>query len=305
MPNVAILLCTFNGARFLPAQLASFADQTFANWRLFVSDDGSTDETLAVVSQFANPHTASRPSIRHGPRQGFVANFLSLACDPTISADYYAYSDQDDIWESNKLARAVEWLQSRPPHMPAMYCSRTRLIDQQDRERGFSPRFRRRPDFRNALVQSIAGGNTIVFNEATRRLLMACGVVRVPSHDWWTYLLTTSAGGEVKYDPEPQVRYRVHPENVIGSNVGLLERARRLLMLARGRFEVWTELNVAALAPFRPRMTPKNRALFDLFCESRKRGLIGRLMGFHLAGVYRQTWLDNLGLILAVCVRKI
>ena len=50
MPNVAVLLCTYNGAQFLPAQIASLAHQTFSNWKLFVSDDGSSDETLAIVS---------------------------------------------------------------------------------------------------------------------------------------------------------------------------------------------------------------------------------------------------------------
>ena len=306
MPSVAILLCTFNGARFLPAQLSSFADQRFADWRLFVSDDGSTDETVAIVSQFGDTFGSARASIHSGPQQGFVRNFLGLACDPTISCDYYAYADQDDIWEPDKLSRAVGWLAKRPSHIPAMYCSRTRLIDEQGHACGMSPLFRRKPNFRNALVQSIAGGNTIVFNEATRQLLIACGsAVRVPSHDWWTYLLTTAAGGEVHYDPEPSVRYRVHSENVVGSNIGWLNRAHRLLMLAGGRFEHWTDLNVAALGPFRPRMTAENRALFDLFRESRKRGFIGRQLGFLSAGVYRQTLLDNLGLLLAIWTKKI
>jgi glycosyltransferase involved in cell wall biosynthesis len=306
MPSVAILLCTFNGARFLPAQLSSFADQKFANWRLFVSDDGSRDETLAILSRYERKLGSAPPAIRSGPRQGLVTNFLGLACDPSISGDYYAYSDQDDIWEPDKLSRAVEWLQKLPPHVPAMYCSRTRLIDEQGRERGLSPLFRRKPNFRNAIVQNIAGGNTMVFNEAARGLLIACGnAVHVPLHDWWTYLLTTSAGGEVKYDPVPSIRYRVHPENVIGSNAGWFNRVRRLQMLVDGRFERWTDLNVAALEPFRPRMTPENRALFDVFRRARKRGFIGRQIGFLNAGVYRQTLLGNLGLILAIWTRKI
>jgi glycosyltransferase involved in cell wall biosynthesis len=306
MSSVTILLCTFNGARFLPAQLSSFANQSFTNWRLFVSDDGSTDDTLPIIAQYRDPLRKAPVAIRTGPRQGFVRNFLSLACDPSIPGDYFAYADQDDIWEPEKLSRAVAWLERRPPHIPAMYCSRTRLIDEQDRKCGCSPLFRRPPSFRNALVQSIAGGNTIVFNQATRALLMACtSYARVPSHDWWTYLLTTAAGGEVYYDPAPLVCYRLHHENVVGSNVGLLERTRRLLALARGRLEYWTDLNIAALEPFRPHMTNENRALFDLFRESRKRGFIGRQIGFFNSGVYRQTWLDNLGLILAIWTKKI
>jgi glycosyltransferase involved in cell wall biosynthesis len=306
MPSVAILLCTFNGARFLDAQLSSYVAQSFKEWCLFVSDDGSTDATLGAIADRTAQLGTAPPAVRSGPRQGFVANFLSLACDPSIIADYFAFSDQDDVWEPDKLERAIDWLKGRPAHVPAMYCSRTQLIDDEGRAYGFSPLFRRRPSFRNALVQSIAGGNTIVFNRAARELLIACGPsVQLPSHDWWTYLLITAVGGEVRYDPIPTVRYRVHRQNVIGSNVGWLNRLRRLQMLAAGRFERWTDMNIAALTPFRPRMTPDNRNLFDLFCTARKRGFFDRQIGFLKTGVYRQTLLGNLGLILAISAKKI
>jgi glycosyltransferase involved in cell wall biosynthesis len=306
MPRIAILLCTYNGARFLPAQLASLAAQTFTDWQLFVSDDGSSDDTVAIVSAQKDQLGAAPVQVRKGPCQGFVKNFLSLACDPSLTFDYYAYCDQDDVWERDKLARAVERLSSRPPHIPAMYCSRTMLIDQDGRTLGYSRAYRRKPSFHNALVQSIASGNTIVLNEAARRLLMVCGSdAKIPSHDWWSYLLVSGAGGEVYYDQVPQVQYRMHGQNVIGTNTGLRNRIRRLYMLSRGRFVRWTEMHVAALEPFRPHMTPENRALFDLFRASRQRGFFGRQVGFLNSGVYRQTFLDNLGLIVAVLVRKI
>jgi hypothetical protein len=123
--------------------------------------------------------------VRSGPQQGFVKNFLSLACDPSLSFDFYAYCDQDDVWEPDKLARAVERLSRAPPHIAAMYCSRTMLIDDEGKTLSYSRAYRRKPSFRNALVQSIASGNTIVFNDAARRLLMVCGSrAKVPSHDW-------------------------------------------------------------------------------------------------------------------------
>jgi glycosyltransferase involved in cell wall biosynthesis len=306
MTTVAILLCTYNGARFLPAQLSSFTDQTFANWQLFVSDDGSTDETLSILSRKRRELGKAVIVIRDGPRQGFVRNFLSLACDCSISSDYFAYSDQDDIWEPDKLSRAITWLETMPPGHPAMYCSRSQLIDDDDRHCGFSPLFRRKPSFRNALVQSIAGGNTIVFNKAARQLLVDCGSdVDVPLHDWWTYLLITAAGGFVHYDPLPSVRYRAHSSNVVGTNVGWASRLRRLQMLKSGEFEHWSALNIAALERFRLHMTPENRFLFDLFCKSRNRGFFGRLFGFLRAGIYRQTLLGNMGLAVAVWAKRI
>ena len=117
-PLVAILLCTKNGSRFLPEQLNSVASQTHTNWKIFASDDGSTDATLSTLLQFAELH-AKRVLLRDGPRQGFTKNFLSLAADPTINADYFAYCDQDDVWHDEKLTRAVTWLQRIPNRDPS------------------------------------------------------------------------------------------------------------------------------------------------------------------------------------------
>ncbi len=305
-PSIAILLCTYNGARFLRAQLESFARQSYPNWRIFASDDGSTDETLGILKRNQEHLGAATIKVRNGPRRGFVANFLSLACDTSVAADYFAYSDQDDIWEVEKFSRALEWLERRPQHTPAMYCSRARLIDEHDRAYGLSPLFRRTPSFRNALVQSIAGGNTMVFNKAARQLLVDCGSnVDVPLHDWWTYLLVTAADGQVYYDPVPSVRYRAHSRNVIGTNVGWANRIGRLQMLMAGDFAHWSAVNIAALERFRSYMTPENRDVFDLFCNSRKHGFFRRQLGFLQAGLYRQTLLGNLGLTLAVLAKKI
>ncbi len=83
-----------------------------------------------------------------GPAEGFAANFVSLTCNDTIQADFYAYSDQDDIWEADKLARSVQWLQTLPADVPGLYCSRTRLVDADNHEIGFSPLFFQTSQFR-------------------------------------------------------------------------------------------------------------------------------------------------------------
>jgi hypothetical protein len=94
------------------------------------------------------------------------------------------------------LARGIELLQTVDPSIPAVYGLRTRLIDEDGNEIGFSPLFRKLPGFRCALVQSIAGGNTMISNQTARELLVFCGPdVNVPSHDWWLYQVTCTFGG--------------------------------------------------------------------------------------------------------------
>jgi glycosyltransferase involved in cell wall biosynthesis len=304
--TVAILLCTFNGARFLSDQLASFTSQTHKRWLLVAADDGSTDDTMAILSEFRRAQGPEKVVIQSGPAKGFVANFLALACNPKQLADFYAFSDQDDVWNPDKLSRALDWLHSVPSHIPAVYGSRTRLIDPTGQDIGLSPLFRKPPAFRNALVQNIAGGNTMVFNEAARKLLIAAGgMVEVPSHDWWLYLLVTASGGAFRYDPHCSVRYRRHDMNLVGTNTGMVDRISRAGMLIEGRFKRWTDMNLGALEGFRPHMSEDNRATFDAFRQARRQGPIRRLRDIHRLGVYRQTFLGQLGLIIGVALNKI
>ena len=305
LPSVSIILSTFNGARFLHEQLESFERQTHANWSLLAGDDGSTDDSLAILRKFQNKHGTDRVTIQTGPRRGFVANFLSLVGKPSLKADYYAFSDQDDIWEEDKLARALAWLHTVPREIPAGYGSRTSLIDPAGRKIGVSLLFQRPPAFCNALVQSIAGGNTMVFNEAARQLLIRAGVVEVPSHDWWFYLLVTASGGIMHYDPYCSVQYRRHEHNSAPQSLGIVARTMRARMLIEGRFKRWTDQNLAALESFRPHMSAASRATFDTFCEARKQGLVRRVLGFRRSGVYRQTILGSIGLVLGAIINKI
>ncbi|TGR60375.1 glycosyltransferase family 2 protein, partial [bacterium M00.F.Ca.ET.194.01.1.1] len=101
-------------------------------------------------------------------RQGFAANFRSMILDPRIDADCYAFSDQDDVWEPDRLESAIRWMEGEDIDMPLLFCSRTATISQTGIPAGYSPLFRRPPSFRNALVQSIAGGNTMLFNRKAR-----------------------------------------------------------------------------------------------------------------------------------------
>jgi len=300
--SVAIFLCTLNGARFLPLQLASFEAQDFADWRLFVSDDGSQDQTLDLLAEFRKKQRAGRVEISRGPGRGFVANFMSLICDPAIKSDYYALSDQDDVWAPDKLSRARSFLMSVPPDVPTVYCSRARMIDENGRELGFTPLYKKPPNFRNALVQNISIGNTMVFNEETRRLLMRAGAdVNAAVHDWWIYLATMAVGGRMFFDPVPTVSYRIHARNLIGSNRSRLSRAQMLLR----RFKGWNDLNVAALERIQGTMSAENRQTFEEFRRARKLSFFPRLHGLLRSGIYRETVMDNFGLALAALTGQI
>lgn len=304
-PRVAILMCTYHGQHYLAEQLDSFDAQTHANWQVWVSDDGSRDDTHAILERYQQ-RWGGRLTVHSGPGAGFAANFLSLSCRADIDADFYAYSDQDDIWEADKLERAVSWLSSFPPEVPALYCTRTRLVDEQNRDIGFSPLFTKPASFGNALMQNLGGGNTMVFNAAARALLLsASDDIDVVTHDWWLYLLVTGCGGQVRYDAYPSLRYRQHDGNLVGMNANWSARLARIRMLWEGCFRTYNDQHMRAIERVRHRLTPDSRKRLDLVAQARQRWLLPRLIGFWRAGIYRQTLLGNIGLVVAAIFNKI
>lgn len=296
--TVAVLLGTYNGAAFLDGQLKSIERQVGPDWELIASDDGSDDGTQDILALFRNRLGAGRVRIVSGPARGYVTNFFSLLQTDT-QAEYFAFADQDDIWHANKLQRAVLALSAAPSDRPALYCSRTRLIDEQGRPIGVSPLFTRPPGFANALVQNIAGGNTMVFNRAARKLLAMCGDIDVVSHDWWAYLFVSACGGEVIYDPQPSMDYRQHRDNQIGSSQHWADRWNRFQLGLRGRKREWNDRNVAALNQQADLLTEESLRVLSEFCCARNSALWGRLAGMRRAGVYAQSVPGNIGLFVA------
>jgi len=305
-PKIAILLATFQGQHHLSAQFDSFAKQTHQNWVVWVSDDGSSDDTCSILECYKEHWPVGRLFSCKGPANGYAANFLSLVCTTAISADYYAYADQDDIWEADKLARAVAWIQSVPSDIPTLYCSCTYLVDEYNRTIGLSTEFTKPPSFANALVQNIAGGNTMVFNNAARELLREAGqYIPVIAHDWWTYMLVSGCGGQIFYDSTPTLRYRQHENNTLGTNLLWPGRLGRIRMLFQGRFKQWNDTNIAAIKSMQHKLTPDNLRRLEQFSAAREMRLPARLFYLMQSGIYRQTMLGNLGLITAAILRKL
>jgi len=305
-PQVAILLCTYNGEKFLVEQLDSLQTQTVTKWCLYVSDDGSTDHTLEIIKHYQVLWGSDKLLFKHGPQKGFAQNFLGLACDTNIKADFYAFCDQDDVWLPEKLSVAIEHIacESSNGQLYA-YGGRTTYTDENLKPVGLSPLFVFPRTFRNALIQSIAGGNTMVFNEATKTLLEKVGLVPTPSHDWWLYQLVTGAGGVMYYDHQSYILYRQHDRSLVGSNTSLKSLLIRLRMLMNGRFKDWTDKNIQSLNMAINFLKPEHIETLKLLEKMRNANLIDRLRLMQVCGLYRQTKRGTFSLAIASMLGKI
>ena len=298
--RVSILLATCNGGRFLEQQLSSLAAQDWQDIDVWASDDGSTDGTVELLRQWQARWSKGEFHTVSGPCAGFVENFRSLLSNKAVESDFVAFCDQDDLWDSDKLSSAIRELARHGQHDPALYCSRTRLVTADGRPMGLSPLFKRPPAFRNAIVQSMGGGNTMVINRAAFVALSeSARRTTFVTHDWWGYILVSGIGGTIHYDPAPHVAYRQHASNLIGHNMGLREKVLRLQFLMEGQFARWISINLAALGLCEDLLTEENRMVARELRRARRLSFPVNVFVLRRIGIYRQSWQDDAVLMLA------
>ena len=304
-PMIGVLLCTYNGERYLYEQLCSIVNQTYKNWRIFVSYDGSTDKTIEIVKEIRKLCGEHLIHILEGPKLGPTKNFLSLVRLVQQECEYFAFCDQDDIWYEDKLALAVNSIKSLNNTLPALYCTSTNYISEDGRYLQKSYIFKRQPSFKNALVQSIAGGNTMVFNRSAGNLLAQTPEVDLISHDWWAYILISGSGGKIYYDSRPSLAYRQHSAALVGENRSIFAKIFRIRKLLDGSYKHWNNENLNALIPLRGCMTSDNQKTLIWFEKMRSRLLAERVYAFIRSGVRRQTLMGNIALFLGVILKKV
>lgn len=307
-PHICILMGVYNGGQHLATQLQSFAEQTHQDWEVLASDDGSSDASRQILAGFSDE--PQKVTCLEGPRQGAAENFMSLVRampEHAPAGSWLAFSDQDDIWLPDRLQRGVAALQQVSPDVPALYCSRTWIIDDEGLGRRLSVPRKRAPGFKNALIQNITSGNTILLNEAATDLICSAAqdTKEVVVHDWWVYQILTGAGGIVLHDDEPTLLYRQHADNEIGANDTLRARLFRLRQLLRGDMRRWNDINIAALRESAHRLTPENRALLEAFAELRQQHWARRLWSLRGLKLYRQTPTATCALWLAALLGRL
>ncbi|MGV6848836.1 MAG: glycosyltransferase [Marinibacterium sp.] len=255
-PTVRILLATYNGARFLDAQLDSYLTQDHDGWGLWVSDDGSTDGTWERLRAFRDAHPEREIVLKRGPGRGAAANFLSLLTDPDLPPGPVALSDQDDVWMPHRLSLGLSGLDRAHATVSAAHTVETdaNLAPTRTRARRLPP-----PSFPNAMVQNVLAGNTLTLNAAALSALRQGGAPDVPFHDWWIYLRMSGVGARIVVRRPAVLYYRQHARNMLGAHRGIIAGAARLGALAGGRYRGWVRRNLAALVARPDGLLPPHR----------------------------------------------
>jgi len=217
-------MSTYNGEKYLEEQIESLIRQKGVEFSILVRDDGSTDNTKVILEKYQNQGVLNWYS---GGNIKTAHSFFDLLRNSNDS-DYYAFCDQDDVWDENKLFVAIEMLNKYSNlNKPSMYFSKAQLVDEnlniiesKDYPKG-------KYTFGTALIRNNATGCTMVINKALREKVNMYTPQYVLMHDHWIYLLCLSLNGDVVYDPTSFIKYRQHKDNLCGANNSLKKRIKK------------------------------------------------------------------------------
>lgn len=232
--SVLVILCSYNGERYLSRQIESISEQTEPGVRLLISDDCSTDRTAKIASEYADMHPDRVAFVRREePSGGAARHFLSVLSREmrgrAASADYVMFADQDDIWHPDKVQKTLHRMQ-RTEHVygkdtPILVHCDMRIVD--DAGNVLSPSYVRyqqmspdRNHLNQLLVQNNVTGGAVMMNRALARLIAQHAVPEHPvMHDHWIALVA-AAFGRIEFIGEALYDYRQHGDNALGAAKG-------------------------------------------------------------------------------------
>lgn len=239
-PDIDILLATYNGARFLSLQLDSLLNQTYTQIHIFIRDDGSKDETLQILKSYQQKFPEKITLIEGENNKNKATGNFSILMNYS-TADYILFSDQDDIWELNKVEKMYQKIteaEALNPDMPVYVFSDLKMIDEKGNEiasslwekEGINPK---NIKLGNLLTQNIANGCASIINK--KLLELGKDIPKgVLMHDHWLIVLA-SAVGVVDYISDKTINHRIHQSNSSRAESEIKkERKKSLISVLKG-----------------------------------------------------------------------
>lgn len=234
MNIVNIILASYNGEKYIKEQIDSIINSYFTNWKLYIFDDGSTDDTCQIVEDYVKKYPEKIHFHRNEKNKGVTLNFLDAInqidkinnyAENVIEGNhYYMFCDQDDVWMPDKIERTLNQMKKAEKKYGAdsILAVYTDAVVVDAKLEQIHPSFHKTSKFRtdqvdlaHILMENKMIGCTIMFNNPLKQK-----VVNLPKnvryHDWWIALIA-SAFGHITYLPEPTLLYRQHSNNVVGN----------------------------------------------------------------------------------------
>lgn len=217
-PSVLVMMATYNGEKYVAEQIDSILAQEGVNVTLLISDDGSSDNTPSICNRYAENASSVQFTVNEN-NKGLARNFMDMLYGADSTAfDYFAFSDQDDYWMSNKLVKAIEAISSAGEG-PRLYYSDVCNVD--EHLNGESREYGAFASYANSLglllTVNWASGCTMVFNSAFASALQQYVPGDWPRiHDGWVHLVARVLNAQVPDLDHAYIKRRISGQNQVG-----------------------------------------------------------------------------------------
>ena len=221
-PTILIMMTTYNGEEFLIQQIESICQQSYSNWQLVVRDDGSSDQTLAILNTYAEKDARIQVVQNQTDYHGAYPNFWGLVayCKQLKAYDYYMFADQDDVWDKDKLEVYMDFCSDKGLNEPLLVYGDMRIIDGDGQVTSNSLEANLGIAYTNAIstffAHKVHGCNSF-FNRCLFELAVPLSPeepeAKYVSHDNY-YTKFAALLGQVYYLSRPMMSYRRYGTNV-------------------------------------------------------------------------------------------
>jgi len=220
MEKIDILMATYNGEKYVAQQINSILEQTYTNFNLIISDDGSTDNTRKILEEYKQKD--DRIKVYYQEKNlGYIKNFEFLLTK--VTSDIYMLSDQDDIWLKEKVEKSYQKLIDEKADL--VYTD-LKVVDQELNE--INPSFMRMMKFYKKAVKYTEYRSVYLYNTVTgctviskkkfiEKILPLPNESKYVIHDLWIALVV-GLYGKIVYMDKAYILYRQHGKNQIGAN---------------------------------------------------------------------------------------
>ena len=297
--TICILLASYNGEKYISKQLDSLLAQTYTNWKLFIRDDGSTDQTVSIINKYRA--LDNRICLLHSPEQnlGSCQNFATLLSVSRNQFQYIMFCDQDDFWLPFKIEETLAHMHDFEAHYgketPLLVYTNFQYVDNHlkviESKKKFNSTKVSKLRFANLLAQNPAYGCTMMLN---KQLAAIAGVIpsQAENHDYWIALVA-SALGEIAYLNKRTILYRQHNSNISTNynSSSFIKRFKRIMLQRKNLEDAEQKLRMALAfkSLYYDRLTQSHKRILDEFISFATRTSFSRLVRNIRNGVRRQT----------------
>lgn len=258
--NVQVFLSTYNGEKYLKAQIDSLLKQHGVHVSILVRDDGSLDSTKNILEEYQKE---GKISYYQGRNFGYSKSFLDLV-NTKVQTDFYAFCDQDDIWLPEKIITGIKKIKQMgyDETKPILYASALQRVDAMLNPLSIQNFPNLRLTLEAEFIRHRLAGCTYIFNNALRNLLQAADG-SLASHDKMAAILCLACGGQIVFDESPNILFRRHESNTSSDGNDIKKKIIKTLFKYCGKHSNNQQLAQFVLATYDELLVPEAKKLLS------------------------------------------